>query len=452
MLLHGLFMTALFGLWLAAAGSAPLAAGLAIGLMALFMIASNSKHAVLGEPLLFSDLALFAGMFRHPQFYFTAVSARDKILAAVGGAALLAAIGLLFVPRAAPHLTGLAVLLVAGTALMLLLRGGWPRRLVPVPDHDGDLARYGLVATLLLYWQRWRDAADPAPCLPLPAIAGVRNAAEIVVVVQCESFADPVDLTGSAGDALPGLAQARGLAWQWGDLRVSGFGAYTMRTEYGVLFGRSEAQLGFRRYDPFLTAHGETSYALAARLRAEGFRSLFIHPHDMRFYQRDRLMPAIGFERLIGESGFGPATAESGRYVGDIAVADMLGGLIDDAAQPTLLYAVTMENHGPWPKNPPGAALASYLHHLRSGDAMLTALVDRLAAIGRPALLAFFGDHRPSIAGVTEPGGDRHTPYVLIRFAAGGQIVTGENLRADLSPDELHHAILRLVRGDTAAG
>jgi hypothetical protein len=314
-----------------------------------------------------------------------------------------------------------------------------------VPDAVADVQRHGLIATLLLYWLRWRGTPDPAGCAPLAA-EGL-DAVGLVVVVQCESFADPVALTGDAGLALRGLGAARKLAWQWGELEVSGFGAYTMRTEYGVLFGRSEEALGFRRYDPFLTALGETSYALPARLRDGGYRSLFVHPHDMRFYGRDRLMPAIGFHQLIGEESFAPVPAGA-RYVDDGTLGKAITGLIDAAVGPTLVYAVTMENHGPWSKDrltgSPGG-LEAYMRHLRSSDAMLSGLIDHLRTSGRAAMLVFFGDHRPSIPGVTEPGGARHTPYVMIRTTASGEIVTGANRRVDLTPDGLHHAILEGV-------
>jgi phosphoglycerol transferase MdoB-like AlkP superfamily enzyme len=268
---------------------------------------------------------------------------------------------------------------------------------------------------------------------------------ELIVVVQCESFADPFDLTGKEEFSLPGLARARSSAWQWGNLSVSGFGAYTMRTEFGVLFGRSEVALGFRRYDPFLTARGEASYAISAKLRAKGYRCLFVHPHDLRFYARDRLMPSIGFDRLIGVESFPPVIPGEGRYVDDRTVGNFLRTLIDEADEPTFLYTVTMENHGPWMKDrvtgSPGG-LDAYLHHVRNSDAMLTDLVNHLAAIGRPALLVFFGDHRPSIPGVIAPDPIRHTPYVMMRFAEG-RIITDGNGRVDLSPDLLHHAILR---------
>lgn len=453
--IHLLVVVSLFGLFLAGSGNAFVAGLLTIALVALFAIVSNAKYKMLGEPLLFSDLALLAALFRHPRFYFTAISAGQRIALMIAPFVLLAALAKLFVARAEPHLIGIALFLASTTLLIVCLRVMLWRGAASRPDADADVRRYGLIATLLLYWLRWRDTLDPDESPSLAAREfGPHGPPELVMVVQCESFADPVELTGDAGLTLAGLDAARALAWQWGDLAVSGFGAYTMRTEYGVLFGRGEAALGFRRYDPFLTAHGETSYALPSQLRDHGYRSLFVHPHDMRFYGRDRLMPAIGFHRLIGEDSFPPVPAGS-RYVDDGTLGDSLAGLVDEAVEPTLIYAVTMENHGPWSKDrltgAPGG-IESYMRHLRSSDAMLSGLIDRLRRAGRPALLVFFGDHRPSIPGVTEPGGPRHTPYVVLRFGASGEIVTGANRRVDLTPDDLHHAILRCIEGEAAGG
>lgn len=449
--LHLLTVVALFALFLAASGSGLVSAALTLALTALFTTASNAKHAMLGEPLLFSDLALIAAIFRHPRFYLTAVPPRQRRGFAIGGPILVLVLAALFVPHWGPHIIGLALLLPAAGGLALMLRGPRVALLVPMADAELDLIRYGLVPSLLLYWRRWKGMPDPQPCQPLLLSSekgGQINPPDLIVIVQCESFADPVELTGDGAHQLPGLASTRAIAWQWGDLGVSGFGAYTMRTEYGVLFGRSEADLAFRRYDPFLTAHGETSYALSARLRGHGYHCLFVHPHDMRFYGRDRLMPAIGFDRLIGEDSFDPIPLGGHRYINDRMLGASMGDLIDKATGPTLIYAVTMENHGPWDKDQLTGSLGglgAYLKHLRSSDAMLTDLVDRLSLAGRSALLVFFGDHRPSIPGVTEPGGDRHTPYVMLRFSADGKMMTGANQRVNLSPAELHHAILDCV-------
>jgi len=310
------------------------------------------------------------------------------------------------------------------------------------------MGRLGLLPTMLLYWRRWRAEADPQPC-PEPARDTPDDAPELVVIVQCESFADPVALFGDPARALPGLEAARAAAMQWGNLDVSGFGAYTMRTEYGVLFGRDEAALGFRRYDPLLTARGEGSYALPSRLK--GWRSLFVHPHDMRFYGRHEIMPAAGFAELVGEERFTPPAPGEGRYVTDAAMTEVILQLAQDARQPTLIHAVTIENHGPWAPDAHGSGspdlIESYMRLVRHSDAMLTALVQRLSALGRPALLVFFGDHRPSIPGASVPGGERHTPYVMIRIDAAGRVLPGANLRVDLAPAGLHHTLLDFVLG-----
>jgi len=456
LLLHVLALAGVFGLCLTGFGNATAAAGLAIAVMALFTVASNAKYKMLGEPLVFSDLALIVGIFRHPRFYFTAIPARQRWIAAIGASVAVIALLPLISSRPQAHLMGAGLVLLASGALWLLLRAGRFASTVSTPDLAGDVARFGLIATLLLYWRRWRCTPDPQPCPTLAPVGGLTGplAPELVVIVQCESFADAVEVTGEASPALPGLDRARAIAWQQGDLHVSGFGAYTMRTEYGVLFGRSETALGFRRYDPFLTAQSEATYALPARLVGAGYRSSFVHPHDMRFYSRDRLMPSIGFDEVIGESAFAPIPVGGSRYVDDRTLGAKIAELASGSTGRKLIYAVTMENHGPWDSDNARDAtgrLDAYLGRLRNSDAMLGDLIQYLSTDGRPALLVFFGDHRPSIPGVTAPGGARHTPYVVVRFGAGGQVLKGEAAAVDLTPAALHHLVLRCVQPDAAA-
>ncbi|MDZ7895370.1 MAG: sulfatase-like hydrolase/transferase [Sphingobium sp.] len=116
-------------------------------------------------------------------------------------------------------------------------------------------------------------------------------------------------------------------------------------------------------------------------------------------------MPAGGFAELV-EGTVPPAPGE-GRYVTDAAMADTILDLAGGTAQPTLIYAVTIENHGPWAPDSRGGGspdlVDGYMRLVRHGDAMLTALADGLAALRRPALLIFFGDHRPSIPGASVP-------------------------------------------------
>ena len=430
-----------WGLLMVLVGS-PLAAALAMaGLTALLVVVSNAKWRLLGEPLLFSDFALLAAVFRHPQFYFSALAPWQRT-----GLLLLAlALGPLMVWM---MLNGSLTLRGGGLAVfcgsLVVMR--WALRLPPLvrlaqtPDADTDVGRHGLFATLLLHFVRWRQAPDPQPLPPI-APADLAKDDRLLVVVQCESFADPVTLFGDPALELPALFAARRRAQQWGDLAVSGFGAYTMRTEYGVIFGRSEAQLGFRRFDPYLTALGETSYALPQRLAAGGWRSLFVHPHDMHFYNRAEILAAGGFAELIGEDRFAPPGPSEGRYVTDAAIADVIVDLAHAAHGPTLIYAVTIENHGPWDAG--GNDLREgYLSLVRKGDAMLGSLIERLDRIDRPVTLAFFGDHRPSIPGHVLPGGDRHTPYVILDLGKGASRQSRTAGSTGITTVGLHQALL----------
>lgn len=439
-----------FGLFLALCANPLLAALITLSLHLLLAVVSNAKQRMLGEPLHFSDFALVSGVFRHPQFYFSALAAWQKLAGVLALGALL--IGFVMVYHLVPemHLVGLCIAGVAAALLIMSLRSAPVAALARKPLAEEDVAKLGLLPVLLLYWLRWRESEDqPVPHAADPGHGDGGEEPEVIVVIQCESFADPVELFSEPSYALPGLNKARSEAIQAGNLLVSGFGAYTMRTEYGVLFGRSEEELGFRRYDPFLTAAKEVEYALSFKLALHKWRSLFVHPHDMRFYNRNRILPAAGFDELVSEDQFDPPEAGTGRYVSDRAVADKVLELARNVEGPTFIYAVTMENHGPWSAQDDHAgegAVQSYDRLVRAGDAMLSQLDQGLKSLQKPALLVFFGDHRPSIPGASEPGGDRHTPYVMLRYDRQGGIVRGNNAREDLTPAQLHHLILRQTK------
>lgn len=449
--LIGLLATFLFGVILASSGQPWLAAGLTFLLSVLVAQASNSKRDVLGEPLVFSDLALVGAMIKHPQFYFSVLALWQQLLLVVGLVAVAGALVWLAEPNARPAMYGAGFALGSIGLLALSLRLAPWRTVAQRPNVEGDVASLGLVPTLLLYWLRWRSARV---ALSARGEAGTDAFGQgkvgpeddqLIVVVQCESFADPAELFASGGADLPALARARRDAVQWGDLKVSGFGAYTMRTEYGVLFGREEGELGFLLYDPYLTALDDPALALPQKLAAGGWRSVFVHPHDMRFYSRDQILPKAGFAELVGEDRFAAPDRSGGRYVKDADVADKILEVAAAAETPTLIYAVTMENHGPWAPHRDASTVSmvdNYNQLVLAGDAMLGRLQTGLEALGKPATLVFFGDHRPTIPGASDPGGDKHTPYVILRVGHEVGEEAEEERRRDLTPAKLHQAIL----------
>jgi hypothetical protein len=435
-----------FGILLGVTGAWLTAAVVVLLLAALLALVSNVKRQVLGEPLVFSDFALLGAVFQQPQFYFSALKPWQLAALVAGLAGLVTGVALFSERDMAARLAALGIAL--GGALWL---GGcfrlfdWQQQ-ARAPDLERDVGEHGLAACLLVYWHLWRrePALEEEPLAPVAC-----GEDHLLVVIQCESFADPVALFGDPADALPGLERAREMAWAAGRLMVSGFGAYTMRTEFGVLFGIGEERLGLRRFDPFLTAAQAARWALPNRLGREAWRSIFVHPHDMRFYGRDALMPQAGFAAILGESDFAPPAPGEGRYVTDAALCDRLLDLAQGAEGRTLIYTVTIENHGPWSSSQGNTAQGNkeaYLRLLRRSDAMLSRLLDALPGGGRPVTLCFFGDHRPSIPLVSLPGGERHTPYVIVRFDAEGQPIPKAGEDRDVTPAGLHQAILAALR------
>ncbi len=439
-----LAVTATFGLMLALCGNVLAAAGFAAALVALIVLISGAKRDVMGEPLLFSDFAMIGSVFRHPQFYLAALTRTQIALIFLGLVGVLPLLAAVFVADPIPHLAGLMIFLAGLGLQRLLVNHALRRGLAGWPDAEGDVLSHGLIATLILYRRRWLATPDAMP--PGSQSHGPDVEPMLLMIVQCESFACPVELFGDPSLSLPGLASARDSAWQHGRLLVSGFGANTMRTEYGVIFGREEADLGFRCFDPYQTALRDVDHALPVRLRRAGWRNHFVHPHDMRFYNRHRIMPAAGFDELVGIEHFTPPGPGEGRYVTDAAMTDRLLALAGTVSGPSLIYAVTIENHGPWSATQAASCPSpAYLPLVRNSDAMLASLIEGLGKLGRPSMLVFFGDHRPSIPGLSQPGGDRHTPYVVLRFDAQGRPICGDPVPRDLTPAQLHHNLFSLL-------
>ncbi|MBL6750233.1 MAG: LTA synthase family protein [Nevskia sp.] len=464
-LLLDLFLPAGGFALLAAATARPLFAGAATAALAAGLAyADRAKLKVLAEPVVFTDVFQAFDILRHPRLALP-FPRQGRLLCAV--AAALGAFAVLFAaeppawrwnpwpPLAAAALDG-AVILALGGGLRSriarhLLRGGLRG------DPATDVPRFGPLAVLLGYGivaghqRAGRQSAAPPPA---PAVPLRRPAPAPLVLVQCESFFDARRLHPAiAPGLLPAYDRCRGGSVQWGRLEVPSWGANTVRTEFAVLSGLAGERLGFDRFNPYHRFAGVPVATLAWQLRAEGYRTICLHPFDRRFYGRDRVMPKLGFDRFIGLEGFAGAQRVNG-YVADVEVARKAAQIVAAEGPAVFVFAITMENHGPWhaaeqtpqagpPRGltlPPGQArlLQPYLRSLRNADAMLQILAEALAGGGRPGMLAFYGDHLPAFGAAFAELGlrDLRTDYFIWSAARGGA------RRRDLAAHELRGAIL----------
>lgn len=474
---HAGVWTAVFALELALFRRPLFAAANVLAIEAVLALVNHAKYRALREPFVYPDFAYFADALRHPRLYLPFLGAGPVLAAAAGyGLALWAGLALeppVAAAARAPLAGSEAGALLAPARLLgaaaaaalagLALAAAAGRRLPACgADAVSDLRRLGLAASL---WGCARAERAPVPDALREAgpFAGAAMPAGAppaalpdLVVVQSESFFDIRRYTPLVRpDVLARFDALRERGALWGSLKVGAWGANTVRTEFAFLAGLPESALGAHRYNPYRRLARQGVPTLASYLRTLGYRTVCVHPYDGRFYRRDRVLPALGFDEFIDIAGFG-AAARAGAYVGDRAVAervaDMLGG---GGRQPLYVHVITMENHGPlhWERVAPEDAgqvlaaampsgceeLVAYARHLRNADAMLERLAGALAGSPRPGGLCLFGDHVPIMDKVYRrlgpPGGD--TDYLVwsTQAPSGGQ-------RQDLDVHELAPAFL----------
>lgn len=418
--------------------------------LAIATMVDRLKREVIGEPLVFSDLALIPQVPRHPDLYYTVPLSDPRMVAAILASVSGVALWYYLEPSLLPD--GISASLAALLAIPLGFLGAvrlartapaaaWLRARCPVPNLEDDVGRFGVLGTMMLYGLRRaaeRREAEPIPAVIDPAVA---PGDDVVVVVQLESFLDPVRL---GGPPLPLMARVAAGAVQHGRLAVPSHGAYTMRSEHAVLTGANPDTLGFGRFDPYLAYRGGDPTSLARLARSAGYETVFIHPYHRDFFARAAVMTAFGFDRLVMQEDFAGAE-RVGSYIGDVPVAERILAEVRARKGPIFVFCVTMENHGPWkPGRLPGIddPLEQYLHHIANTGRAAEMLIDGLA--GERATLCLFGDHPPSLPGYRRGAEAPQTDYALFRF---GRSEPGEPRQVALSASELGRVLRCAVSG-----
>jgi phosphoglycerol transferase MdoB-like AlkP superfamily enzyme len=339
------------------------------------------------------------------------------------------------------------------------------RRLRLTGDPIRDAKALGPLAMQIAYVVIARAERASRRSRPIPiAAAIIRGSAPAspVVLVQCESFFDPRRIHSSIHpDLLPTFDTCRRSSVEWGRLRVPSWGANTVRSEFAVLTGMAEEAIGFDRFNPYHSFARFPVGSLAWRMRAEGYRTICLHPFDRKFYRREQAMMNLGFETFLGEEAFSGAS-RVGLFVADIEVARVAAELLREEGPGIFLFAITMENHGPWvmptdrpicdlaprlPAVPEEKALRQFIRSVENADGMLRILCETLAAGDKSGLLAFYGDHLPSFPAAFAALGfrDRRSDYVIWSPQAGAA------RRRDLAAHELPAAILDALGAATAS-
>lgn len=245
-----------------------------------------------------------------------------------------------------------------------------------------------------------------------------------VLVVLSESFFDPSILAGLDDcTALPDWCRLREQGLH-GEMLVPTFGGNTTRTEFEFLTGVPYRELAREVY-PYNSVVIRPTQSIAWAMREAGYRTAVVHPHSRSFWNRDLAMPALGFDRFVAADDLKGRDQRRGFWISDTAMSEALFDLGDSLETPWFVFAISMENHGPWNSNRPGPgsevldripvpakldepealALRQYIYHARAAVAELERLVDWMMQRDRPTLVLFFGDHLPALAEVFDRTG-----------------------------------------------
>lgn len=223
-----------------------------------------------------------------------------------------------------------------------------------------------------------------------------------------------------------------------GHMVVSNAGAGTANTEFDVLTAMMTNRLGEGATSAFRVLKRNTPSVPRALAQA-GYQTLFLHPGNDWFYNRQGVYPLLGVSDLVFSEAFQGAERK-GKWITDAAFLDVLLEEVNARAPagPLFTYGVTIQNHqaytyekyGTQPEPPKSnrsltpeetESLSVYFQGLRDTSAMLDELTACLDDQEDPYLLVFFGDHQPSLAGLEktvwelpdDPTEARTQPYTV---------------------------------------
>lgn len=193
-----------------------------------------------------------------------------------------------------------------------------------------------------------------------------------------------------------------------GKALVPTFGGYTCKTEFELLFGLPVKGIGNENIPHQLFTDGNPRPTFASYLQEQGYATSFIHPFSASFYNRDKAYRSYGFDNLYFEDDFTVNQTRLGGYIDDSTLVRQIRTTLEQKSdKPNFIYAVSMQNHGPYTDTTKytvkdnrltaeeQAEVGRYLYGISQTDKALDELTSYLKTRSKPTVLMFIGDHYP---------------------------------------------------------
>ena len=234
-----------------------------------------------------------------------------------------------------------------------------------------------------------------------------------IIMIMSESFWDPTALENVTYNQDP-LQNFHEISKNQtsGSLLVPVFGGSTANTEFESLTGYSMNYLPAGSI-PYLFYVKKPIQALPNILKEQGYSTTAIHSYHNWFYQRNIVYKNIGFDRFISLE-YIPNPVVDFLYYRDKEVNDMIIEQMKQATEPNFIFAVTMQNHGPYKadmKKPYATVevdqqegefskegeniLEFFSDNMVQVDLELKRLIDELEKLDKKVMVVYYGDHLP---------------------------------------------------------
>ncbi len=196
-------------------------------------------------------------------------------------------------------------------------------------------------------------------------------------------------------------------------LITSAFGGNTANSEFEVLTGMSIRFFSPGTY-PYKHYIRNDVTSIASLLGDNGYQISAYHPFDLTGWNRNNVMPHLGFPSFVGEDVF-DLPKRYRTYISDYSAFSQLISEYEtkraaNPDQPIFEYLITIQNHGGYAsketlpftvaptldKDYPQAT--QYLSLLRMSDEALSMLISYFEEVTRPTVIILYGDHQPNLA------------------------------------------------------
>ncbi len=196
------------------------------------------------------------------------------------------------------------------------------------------------------------------------------------------------------------------------DLVTSCYGGNTANSEFEALTSMSMEFIPSGTY-PFKQYIRHDISSLASQLKDIGYETDAVHPFDLSGWNRNKVMPLLGFDSLVGLDKFTDPllyrTYVSDQSLFEYAIKKYEEHKAESPDVPLFQYLITIQNHGGYatketlPYNVSPDCYSSYpqaqqyLSLLRTSDDALKMLISYFEKIDTPTVIIFYGDHQPNL-------------------------------------------------------